>query len=189
MSGEPAEDGRDEGEIEESPATDFGIKLGVPLVLVALAWAFIGPAHLLEVGRYELPIVASFVEPLPYLFFGYVGAVTFAFALVGAVVFPSRAEEANDEYAVDLAIGLILPAVGVVVLMAVLGFVFPALFYLVAGEIGRAGLILAGVAVILVAAFLLRTIAILVIALWSAPLWVPAIAGAYVGAFVQGVGA
>lgn len=179
----------EDDENEESPATDFGIKLGVPLALVALGWAFVGPANILEVGRYELPIVASFVEPFPIVFFGYVGAVTFAFALVGAVLFPSRAEEAVDEYATDLAIGLIIPAVGVVVLMAILGFVFPALFYLVAGEIGRAGLILAGVAVVVVAAFLLQTIAILVIALWSAPLWLPAIAGAYVGSFVQGVGA
>lgn len=177
----------DEDAFEDSSATDFGMKLGVPLALVAAAWAIAGPAHLLEVGRYELPIVASFVEPLPYLFFAYVGGVTFAVALLGGLAYPSMHEEGADGYAIDLAIGLIIPAVGLTLLLAVLGFVFPALFYAVGGDIVRAGLIIVGVAIIVVAAFLLRTIALLVVAVWSAPLWLPAILGAGLGQVVRGV--
>lgn len=176
-----------EDEFDDSPATDFGLKLGVPLALVAGAWAFVGPAHLLELGRYELPIVASFVEPLPYRFFAYVGGITFALALVGGLAYPSLHEEMTDDYAIDLGIGLIIPAVGLTILLAVLGFLFPAVFYAVGGEFVRAGLIVVGVVAIVVAAFLLRTIALLVIAVWSAPLWLPALLGAGLGQVVRGV--
>lgn len=174
-------------EFEDSPATDFGMKVGVLLALVAGAWAFVGPAHLLELGRYELPIVASVVEPLPYRFFAYVGGVTFTVALLGGVAYPNFSDEGTDEYAVDLAIGLIIPAVGLTLLLAVLGFLFPALFYAVGGDVVRAGLIIVGVVIIVVAAFLLRTIAVLVIAVWSAPLWLPAILGAGLGQILRGV--
>lgn len=176
-----------EDEFEDSPATDFGLLLGVPLALVAGAWAFVGPGHLLELGRYELPIVASVVEPLPYRFFVYVGGVTFALALIGGLTYPSLHEEMTDEYAIDLAIGLILPAVGLTLLLAVLGFLFPALFYLIGGEFVRAGTIVVGVVAIVVAAYLLRTVALLAIAVWSAPLWLPAILGAGIGQVLRGV--
>lgn len=176
-----------EDDLEDSPATDFGMKLGVPLALVAAALAVVGPARLLELGRYELPIVASFVEPPPYSFFASVGGVTLAVALVGGLAYPSLHDERTDDYAIDFAIGLILPAVGLTLLLAILGFLFPALFYAVGGEFVRAGLIVVGVLAIVVVAYLLRTIAILVIAVWSAPLWLPAILGAGIGQILRGV--
>lgn len=184
---DPGGDDSIDDEFEDSPATDFGLKLGVPLALVAGAWAFVGPAHLLELGRYELPIVAGIVEPLPYRFFVYVGGVTFAVALLGGLAYPSFHDENTDNYAIDLGIGVIMPPVGLTLLLAVLGFLFPALFYAVGGEFVRAGLILVGVVIIVVAALLLRTIALLVIAVWSAPLWLPALVGAGLGQVLRGV--
>lgn len=172
---------------ESSPAEDFGTRLGVPLALLALAWAFVGPAHLLELGRYELPIVASFVEPTSYAFFLYLAGVTFVIALAGALSFPSRTDEPQDDYAGDLATGLIIPTIVVVVAMVALGFVFPALFYAVTGELMRAGLILVGVVVAAVAALILQTIVLLAVAVVSAPLWAPAFAGAYAGSFLRRV--
>lgn len=176
-------------EDESSPAEDFGIKLGVPLAIVAIVWAFVGPANLLEVGRYELPVVASFVEPLPYTFFAYIAAVTFVLALVGALVFPSRVPGASDDYAHDLAMGLIIPPVVAVVGMVALGFLVPAAFYAVTGELTTAGMIVLGMIVVGVGAFILQTIVILAVAVASAPLWAPAFAGAYVGTVVRRVGA
>lgn len=177
----------EEPEDESSPAENFGTKLGVGLTIVALVWAFVGPSHLLEVGRYELPIVASFVEPLQVTYLLYVGGLTFLLALVGGIAFPAVDPEAGDDYEGDLAMGLIIPPIVVVLVMAVLGFVFPALFYLVGGEVVRAGLILGGIVVVAVVAFLVRTITLVALAVATAPLWVPSFAGAYAGGFLGGV--
>lgn len=174
------------GDVEEAPAMDVGMKLGVPLSVVALVWAFVGPAHLLEVGRYELPIVASFVEPLPVRFFLYIGGVTFAFALAGGYVVPAIVDEDEGD-AIDVAIGLLIPVVVLTVLVALLGFVFPALFYLLTGEFVRAGLIFVGVALAVVIALFKLRIAMLIVGVWSAPLWLAALVGAVVGQFVRGV--
>lgn len=174
----------EEPDDESSPAEDFGMKLGAGLTIVALVWAFVGPGHLLEVGRYELPIVASFVEPLQVTYLLYVGGLTFLLALIGAIAFPALDVEAGDGYEGDLAMGLIIPPIVVVLVMAVLGFVFPALFYLVGGEVVRAGLILGGVVVVAVVAFLVRTITLIALAVAAAPLWVPSFAGAYAGGFL-----
>lgn len=168
------------GEVPESPSMDVGMQFGVGLALVALVWAVVGPSHLLEVGRYEWPIVASFVEPLPVRFFLYLGGVTFGFALAAALAFP-RLADPEDWDAIDLAIGLLIPIVVLTAVVALLGFVVPAVFYAVTGEVLRAGLILVGVAILLVVADAKRTVALLVVGIWSAPLWVAAFAGAGLG--------
>lgn len=187
-----AADNRTEGDAESddesSPAEDFGVRLGAVLALVAIAWAFVGPAHLLEVGRYELPILASFVDPVPLRFFGYVAGVTFALALAGGVAFPSVSDEQQEGYGPDLAIGLIVPTVLGVVLMVVLGYLFPALFYVVSGEFVRAGTIVGGMVVVGVGAYLLRTVVLVAVAVAASPLWVPAFAGAVTGSLLRTTG-
>lgn len=172
---------------ESSPAEQFGTRLGLGLAVVALAWAFAGPAHLLDVGRFELPIVASFVEPLPYAFFAYLAGVTFVVALAGALAVPSRVEDPQEDWASDFATGLIVPTVVLVGIMIVLGFLVPAVFYAVSGELARAGMIVVGVVVVGVGAVFLQTIVLLAVAVAAAPLWVPAFAGAHAGSFLRGV--
>lgn len=176
-----------EAEEETSPAEDFGYRLGAALALVALVWAVAGPSHLLEVGRYEFPIVASFVEPLPYAFFGYVAGATFLLAFAGAWAFPSVTDEFQDAYASDLATGLITPTIVVTLAVALLGFLLPALYYLVTGQFGDAVLILVGLAVVVVGALLLQAIALVVVVVATTPLWVPAFAGAHAGSILRGV--
>lgn len=177
----------DADEDEPSPAEGFGTRIGVGLAAVALVWAFFGPGHILEVGRYELPIVASFVEPLPYRFFAYVGGIIFVLALGSALAVPSRVDDYQEGYATSLAMGLITPTVAATIVVAALGFLVPALFYAVSGELARAGMILVGIVVLAIGAFVLQTIAILAIAVVSAPLWAPAFAGAYVGSALHRV--
>lgn len=174
-----------DGEDEASPAMDYGMKLGLPLALVALAWAFLGPDHILETGRYELPIVASFVEPLSYRFFGYVAGLTFVFALFGGIRCPSVIEEVTDGYVGDLATGLVVPTVGLVLLMAVLGFVFPALFYAATGEFVRGVLILVGVGIVLAIAAAFQALVTIGLLVAAAPLWLPAYVGASVGSAIR----
>ena len=69
---------KDEDDTEESgPAEDFGLLLGVPLALIALVLAFVGPVRILTLFRFDLPIVASFRSPIQYEYFAYIGAVFF----------------------------------------------------------------------------------------------------------------
>lgn len=186
----------EEEDDESGPAVDFGLYLGVPLALIALVLAFVGPVRILTLFRYELPIVASFRSPLELTYFAYLGGASFLFALGGAVAFPLvRSDDALEYledgdvsgYEVDLALGLIMPAAALAVLMAVAGFLFPALFYLVGGELIRAGQILLMVIVVVVLAVILQTIAMLVIAVWSSPLLIPSFLGSYLGGFLRQV--
>lgn len=191
-SAEPPAD--DEADDENGPANDFGLLLGVPLALIALVLAFVGPVPLLELFRYELPIVASFRSPIEYTYFAYVGGITFIVALVGAVLFPVLRSDDAVEYAEDgsisgyesdLAIGLIMPPAILAVLMTIAGFVFPAVFYVIGGDVIRAGQILLVVGVLIAVALIFQIIAILAIALLSIPLLVPSFLGAYVGGFTR----
>jgi hypothetical protein len=172
-------------EEESSPAEDFALRLGLPLALVAFALAFIGPAPLLETSRFELPVLASFREPFQTMFFAYVGAVTFAFALFGALTFPSLWDEDQEGYEGGLAISLIIPSVGIAVVLAILGAVFPALYYFVTGQLVQGALVLVGAVIIVAIGLAFETIAILVLAAAAAPLWLPSYLGAYAGGFLQ----
>ncbi|WP_181687306.1 hypothetical protein [Halorhabdus salina] len=192
-----AEDGdgdTDREEEESGPAEEFGTRLGIVLGLILTVWAFVGPASLFELFRYELPIVASFRDPIPNAFFGYMGGITLLFAIVGAIAFPlRRPNEAMDYvesdelsgYESDFAIGLVIPVAAIAVVIAVLGFVFPALYYAVTGEFVRAGTILLGVIIMIAIAYLLSWIAILIVGVASLPVVIPSFVGSYLGGFVR----
>lgn len=175
----------DEDEAESSPADGFALRLGLPLALIAVALAFVGPVPLLETSRYELPVLASFQEPFQTMYFVYLGIATFGFALVGAFAFPSLREPEQDSYEGNIAISLILPSVAIAVLLAILGAVFPALYYIVTGELVQGGLVLVGAIVIVAIGFIFETIAILALAVAAAPLWLPSYLGSYAGGFIQ----
>lgn len=178
----------DEAESEDdgsSAVDDFGFRIGIPLALIAVAWAFVGPAHLVETGRFEWPIVASLAEPVQPAFFAFVGGVVFLFGFLGSLVFPSTTDEDQEGYASDLAINLLVPTIGVVILMVVLGYLVPAVHYLLNGALLDAGLILVGIVVVVAIALAFETIAALAVMAASAPLWVPSFAGAYSGSFLR----
>ena len=118
------------------------------------------------------------------------------FALVGAVTFPSlRSDDAIEYvengdvtgYESDLAIGLITPAAVLAVLLVIAGFVFPALYYAIGGEVIRAGQVLLMVGVGIVVAYIFQIVTILLIAIGSSPLLVPSFVGSYVGGFCRSV--
>lgn len=187
-----AEEGTAEGETEGGEDDDegnplaesFGLKLGVPLGVILLGWAFVGPGHLLTTGRFELPILASFRQPFRVEYLAYVAATTFAFAFAGGLVFPWVFDD-DGPYESSLAINLVLPAVAITVLLAVVGLVFPALFYVVTGDVVRAGLVLGMAVVVVVVALIFRLVAMLVVGIWSAPLWLSSFAGVYTGSYLR----
>lgn len=185
MSENETTDTDDEADDETSVASSFAFTLGLGLAVVAVGWAFFGPAALLETGRYELPVLASFREPFQTMFFAYIGAVTFGFAFLGSIALPSMRDVESESYETDFAISLVLPAAGVTVLMIVLGLLFPALFYLVNGELVRAGLVLGMALVIVVAALIYDVLGFLILGIVSIPLWLPSFVGAYAGGFLQ----
>ncbi|QGN07697.1 hypothetical protein Hrd1104_10565 [Halorhabdus sp. CBA1104] len=183
-----------EGDDGSGPAERFGMLVGAVLGIVLAGWAFFGPGHILELFRYELPVVASFRQPVPLAFFGYAGALTFAFAFVGAIAFPIvRPNEANaygghDEiagYEWAFAKGLVGAIVAIALAIALLGVLVPAGYHVVTGRYSQA-LIMGLVAGAMVAGgYWLWWVATVGFRVATVPILVPAYVGARLGSVVR----
>jgi hypothetical protein len=180
-----AVDGEDEDdEYEGGPAMDFGLKLGAPFALVAVGLLFVGPQPLLEfdpTGRY-------FVNTLDVGGPGnivYISAGTLALSFLSGLLYPSFADGLDDDdFKMDLGLGLSLPTVAIMGLGVLFFLFWPAVFALLNGALVEALLSLV-VALVLVGIAIAGSIITIVVAAIATIYFVgPALIGSYVGGFV-----
>jgi len=179
-----AVDGEDEDEeYEGGPAMDVGLKLGAPFALVAVGLLFVGPQPLLEfdpTGRY-------FIDTLDVGGPGnivYISTGTLALSFLSGLLYPSFADELDDDFKMDLGLGLSLPTIAVMGLGVLFFLFWPAVFALLNGALVEALLSLV-VALVLVGIAVAGSIITLVVAAIATIYFVgPALIGSYVGGFV-----
>lgn len=183
--GDPASDDEPDDDDETTPAELFGQKLGLPLAAVALALAFVGPAPILELFRYELPMIASFRDSAGYGYLAWVGGATAVLGFAGGVAFRAVTDVDQVEYESDLAEGLVIPTVVLGVLMAALGYLVPLLYYVGTVQLARAGGIVIGIVIVAVVLALFSFLVMIALIVLAIPLWVPAYAGVYAGSYAR----
>ena len=177
-------DGEDEGdEYEGGPAMDVGLKLGAPLALVAVGLLFVGPQPLLEFD----PTGKYFINTLDVGGPGnivYISTATLGLSFLAGLLYPSLADELDDDFKLDLGLGLSLPTVAVMGLGVLFFLFWPAVFALLNGALAEA-LISLVVALVLVGIAIAGSIVTLVVAAIATIYFVgPALIGSYVGGFV-----
>ncbi|WP_323674372.1 hypothetical protein [Halorubellus sp. PRR65] len=178
--------GEDEDdEYEGGPAMDFGLKLGAPFALVAVGLLFVGPQPLLEfdpTGRYVIDTL-DVGGPGNIV---YISAATLALSFLAGLLYPSVADDldADDDFKMDLGLGLSLPTVAVMGLGVLFFMFWPAVFALLNGALVEA-LLTVVVAVVLVAIAVAGSVVTLVVAAVATLYFVgPALVGSYVGGFI-----
>jgi hypothetical protein len=179
-----AVDGEDEDdEYEGGPAMDAGLKLGAPFALVAVGLLFVGPQPLLEfdpTGRY-------FIDTLDVGGPGnivYISASTLGLAFLSGLLYPSFAADLDENFKMDLGLGLSLPTVAVMGLGVLFFALWPVLFDLLNGAFVDA-LITLVVVLVLVGIAIAGSVITLVVAAIATLYFVgPALVGSYVGGFV-----
>lgn len=181
VTGEDDED----DEYEGGPAMDFGLKLGAPFALVAVGLLFVGPQPLLEFD----PTGKYFIDTLDVGGPGnivYISASTLALSFLAGLLYPSLEDDldADDDFKMDLGLGLSLPTVAVMGLGVLFFMFWPAVFALLNGALVEA-LITVVIAVVLVAIAVAGSIITLVVAAIATLYFVgPALVGSYVGGFI-----
>lgn len=170
-------------EYEGGPAMDVGLKLGAPFALVAVGLLFVGPQPLLEfdsTGRYFID-TADVGGPGNIV---YISTATLALSFLSGLLYPSFADELDDDFKMDLGLGLSLPTVAVMGLGVLFFLFWPAVFALLNGALVEA-LISLVVALVLVGIAIAGSVITLVVAAIATIYFVgPALVGSYVGGFV-----
>ena len=178
-------DDDEEEEYEGGPAMDFGLKLGVPFALVAVGLLFVGPEPLLAFDPQGKYIIDTLDVGGPGNIV-YISASTLALSFLAGLLYPSMADDldADDDFRMDLGLGLSLPTVAVMGLGVLFFMFWPAVFALLNGALVEA-LITVVVAVVLVAIAVAGSVITLVVAAIATLYFVgPALVGSYVGGFV-----
>lgn len=178
----------DEDEDEEydgGPAMGFGLKLGAPFALVAVGLLFVGPQPLLEFD----PTGKYFIDTLDVDGPGnivYISASTLALSFLAGLLYPSLADDldGDDDFKLDLGLGLSLPTVAVMGLGVLFFMFWPAVFALLNGALVEA-LITVVIAVVLIGIAVAGSIITLIVAAIATLYFVgPALIGSYVGGFI-----
>ncbi|WP_227133862.1 hypothetical protein [Halorubellus salinus] len=175
----------EDDEYEGGPAMDFGLKLGAPFALVTVGLLFVDPQPLLEFD----PTGKYFIDTLDVGGPGnivYISASTLALSFLAGLLYPSLADDidADDDFKMDLGLGLSLPTVAVMGLGVLFFMFWPAVFALLNGALVEA-LITVVIAVVLVAIAVAGSIVTLVVAAIATLYFVgPALIGSYVGGFI-----
>lgn len=178
-------DDDEEEEYEGGPAMDFGLKLGAPFALVAVGLLFVGPEPLLAFDPQGKYIIDTLDVGGPGNIV-YISASTLALSFLAGLLYPSMADDldADDDFRMDLGLGLSLPTVAVMGLGVLFFMFWPAVFALLNGALVEA-LITVVVAVVLVAIAVAGSVITLVVAAIATLYFVgPALVGSYVGGFV-----
>ena len=114
----------------------------------------------------------------------YISTGTLALAFLAGVLYPSFADELDDDFKMDLGLGLSLPTVAVMGLGVLFFLFWPAVFAVLNGALVEA-LISLVVALVLVGIAVAGSVVTLVVAAIATIYFVgPALVGSYVGGFV-----
>lgn len=173
----------DDEDFESSAAMDFGMKVGAPFALVAVGLLFVGPTPLLEFdfgGQYVIDTL-DVGGPGNIV---YISALTLALAFGSGLLYPSLASEVDDEFKMDLGLGLAVPTLGLLALLVLVFMFWPALWALMNGAIVEALLIVVVAVVILAIAFAGSIITLVIAAIATLYIVGPALVGSYVGGFL-----
>jgi len=173
----------DDEEFERTTAMDVGMLLGAPFAFVAVGLLFVGPTPLLEfdVGGQFVIDTLDVGGPGNVV---YISGLTLALSFLVGLLYPSFASDLDDEFKMDLGLGIALPTLALMGLLVLLFLFWPALWALVNGAIVEA-LLAVVVAVVLIAIAVAGSLITLVVAA-IATLYVvgPALVGSYVGGFL-----
>lgn len=170
-------------EYEGGPAMDVGLKLGAPFALVAVGLLFVGPQPLLEfdpTGRY----VIDTLDVGGPGNIAYISAATLALSFLSGLLYPSFADELDDDFKMDLGLGLSLPTVAAMALGVLFFALWPVLFDLLNGAFVDALITLVVVIVLLAIAVAGSVVTLVVAAIATLYFVGPALVGSYVGGFV-----
>jgi len=174
----------DDEEFESSAAMDVGMKVGAPFALVAVGLLFVGPTPLLEfdVGGQYIIDTLDVGGPGNIV---YISALTLALAFLAGLLYPSLIEdELDDEFKLDLGLGLVVPTLGLLALLVLVFMFWPALWALMNGAIVEALLVVVVAVVLLAIAFAGSIITLVVAAIATLYVVGPALVGSYVGGFL-----
>jgi hypothetical protein len=183
-----------------SEAESFGFRVGVVVAAIAVGALFVGPFRLFDVvlgsgGLVPLETRDSITNE-PFMVTGLSTLVIglgagFAFPLTdrrasrdGGRTVAGLALPSTDDYRSEMAIGLVLPAMGAFALLAVLGLLVPVGESLVAGRIVEATITLIVLAVVAAIALRAWFVILALVALASVYFVVPSFIGVFLGAFV-----
>jgi len=173
----------DDEEFESSAAMDVGMKVGAPFALVAVGLLFVGPTPLLEfdVGGQYIIDTLDVGGPGNIV---YISALTLALAFLAGLLYPSVADDVDDEFKLDLGLGLAVPTLGLLALLVLVFMFWPALWALMNGAIVEALLVVVVAVVLLAIAFAGSIITLVVAAIATLYVVGPALVGSYVGGFL-----
>jgi hypothetical protein len=173
----------DDEEFESGPAMDFGLKIGAPFALVAVGLLFVGPTPLLEFDPGGMYIIDTLDVGGPGNIV-YISAATLVLSLFAGLVYPFTAEDLDEDFKMDIGLGISLPTIALVGALVLLFLLWPVLYSLLNGALIQAGIALV-VAVVIVGIAVAGSIITLVLAAIATLYFVgPALLGSYVGGFV-----
>lgn len=173
----------DDEESESSAAMDFGMKVGAPLAILAVGLLFVGPAPHLRFTPGDVVLIESLDVGGPGNVW-YISGATLVLSLLVGLVYPSLADELDEDYKMDLGLGVAFPTLGLMGALVLAVLLWPVVHSLLAGALVEAGFFIVVAVVIIGIAVAGSIITLAIAALATLYIVGPALVGSYVGGFL-----
>lgn len=173
----------DDEESESSAAMDFGMKVGAPLAILAVGLLFVGPAPHLQFTPGDVVLIESLdVGGAGNVW--YISGATLVLSLLVGLVYPSLADELDEDYKMDLGLGVAFPTLGLMGALVLAVLLWPVVHSLLAGALVEAGFFLVVAVVVIGIAVAGSIITLAIAALATLYIVGPALVGSYAGGFL-----